>query len=50
VTGPTYGYLWILVRDPDIPADALDELVTRAEGFGFDPDKLIFVDHAVKES
>ena len=46
VTGPTFGYLWILVRDPALPEDALDELVAAAERFGFDSEKLIFVDHS----
>jgi apolipoprotein D and lipocalin family protein len=50
VTGPTFGYLWILVRDPNISEQKLKELVSSAEQFGFDPDKLILVDHSLKES
>jgi len=45
ITGPTYGYLWILVRDPNIPTDELEKLITKAVGFGFDRNKLILVDH-----
>jgi apolipoprotein D and lipocalin family protein len=46
VTGPTFGYLWILVRDPDIPASDLQELVAEAGRLGFDTDKLIYVDQS----
>jgi len=46
VTGPTYGYLWILVRDPRLPKHNLDELIDKAAGFGFDPGKLIVVDQS----
>lgn len=44
VTGPSYGYLWILTRDPALPKDKLDALITKAANFGFDTDKLIVVD------
>lgn len=46
VTGPSYGYLWILVREPNLPESELDSLVALAQGFGFDPDKLIIVDQS----
>jgi apolipoprotein D and lipocalin family protein len=44
VTGPTYGYLWILARDPALPQRELDLLVERIQGVGFDSGKLIYVD------
>ena len=46
VTSSTYGYLWILVRDPALPEAELDQLVDRAKGFGFERDKMILVDQA----
>lgn len=46
VTGPTYGYLWILVRDPALPQSELDQLVKRVEAFGFDTEPLIIVDQS----
>ena len=45
VTGPTYGYCWILVRNPSLPQERLEALVRRATDFGFDPDRLILVNH-----
>ena len=44
VTGPTFGYLWILVRDPAIDTIEIEALVSKAKAFGFDTDKLIMVD------
>ena len=44
VTGPTYGYLWILVRAPAFPNDELQKLIDQAERFGFSREKLIRVD------
>lgn len=46
VTGPTYGYFWILVRDPAIPKEELDELVAKACNLGFEPGKMILVDQS----
>lgn len=46
VTGPTYGYLWILVRDPALPEADLQRLVGLAEGFGFERSEMIFVDQS----
>jgi apolipoprotein D and lipocalin family protein len=46
VTGPSYGYLWILVRDPSLTESELNELVARARALGFDSEKLIFVDQS----
>ncbi len=47
VTGPTYGYLWILVRDPELPETELNKLVAKAGEFGFETNKLIFVDQSL---
>lgn len=46
VTGPTYGYLWILVRDPKLPKSELDALIEKVNALGFDPGKLIMVDQS----
>lgn len=46
VTGPTYDYLWILVRDPKISQSELDNLVSLAQKQGFETNRLIFVDQA----
>ena len=46
VTGPSYGFLWILVRDPALPNTAIESLVYRAGAFGFDTEKLILVDQS----
>ncbi|WP_372846479.1 lipocalin family protein [Pontiella sp.] len=44
VTGPTYGYFWILVRNPAIAPERLDRLIERAKALGFDEQKMIRVD------
>ena len=44
VTGPSYGYLWILVREPALPNTDVEELVAKAKAFGFETEKLIMVD------
>jgi apolipoprotein D and lipocalin family protein len=44
VTGPSYGYLWILVRDPALPKTDIEALVAKAAAFGFETEKLILVD------
>ena len=46
VTGPTFGFLWILVRDPALPKSELDALIEKTQGFGFDTNKLIMVEHS----
>ena len=50
VTGPSYGYLWILVRNPSLPEEELSELIEKAKKLGFDPEKLILVDQSKKKS
>ena len=46
VTGPSYGYLWILVRDPSLAEADVNKLIAKAEAFGFDTEKLIVVDQS----
>ena len=48
VTGPTFGFLWILVRDPALPKPELDALIEKTEGFGFNTNKLILVEQSEK--
>jgi apolipoprotein D and lipocalin family protein len=45
ICGPSTSYLWILSREPGLPADIQERLVARAKGLGFDTDQLIFVRH-----
>ncbi len=49
VTGPTYNYLWILVRDPKIPETELQRLVDVAAGFGFDTNRLEIIEHTMHD-
>lgn len=44
VTGPSFGYLWILVRDPALPKTEIELLVSKAGKFGFDTGKLLLID------
>jgi apolipoprotein D and lipocalin family protein len=44
ITGPSYGYLWILVREPALPKTEVERLITKAAAFGFETEKLILVD------
>lgn len=46
VTGPSYGYLWILSRDVEMSKTDMDAMMLRVAEFGFDPEKLIFVNQA----
>jgi len=46
VSGPSRDYLWILARQPVLPADTLKDLVGQARDAGFDTDALIFPTHA----
>lgn len=50
VTGPTYGYLWILVRNPELPEAELEELIERSEAFGFNREKMIIVEQTENKS
>jgi apolipoprotein D and lipocalin family protein len=43
VTGPKRSYLWILSRTRTMDRKILQDLILRADDFGFETDKLIFV-------
>jgi len=43
VCGNSRNYLWILAREPQLPAAVTADLVQRARSLGFDTDALIFV-------
>lgn len=43
VSGPNRNYLWILARDPQLPAAQVDALIARARAAGFDISGLIRV-------
>ena len=45
ICGPSRDYLWILSRQPALAPEVLDRLQTLASGYGFETDKLIFVQH-----
>ena len=45
VTGPDTDYLWILSRTPDLDESIISTLKSKAAGWGFAVDELIFVSH-----
>ncbi len=45
VCGPDKSYLWILARKPDLDKNILSRLVDNLKQFGFDTEKLIYVEH-----
>lgn len=45
ITGATDDYLWILARDPNIPADLYNQLLDKVKAMGFKLEPLIKVDH-----
>ena len=42
ISGPTREYLWILARQPQLPAAVLNDLLAKAKSAGFDTSALIF--------
>ena len=42
VAGPSRDYLWILVRNPELPSATIGTLVLKARELGFNTDNLIF--------
>jgi apolipoprotein D and lipocalin family protein len=42
ISGPTREYLWILARQPQLPAEILEDLIAKARAAGFETDALIF--------
>ena len=45
VSGPSRDYLWILARQPSLPAARREALLATASEAGFDVDSLIWVEH-----
>ena len=45
VTGPDREYLWILARQPNLPQQTLDSLLTFAQQNGYDTEQFIWVEH-----
>jgi apolipoprotein D and lipocalin family protein len=45
VVGPDRSYLWILAREPTLPADVVEQLKARAAALGFDVSALVYVRH-----
>jgi apolipoprotein D and lipocalin family protein len=45
VSGPSRSYLWILSREKRLDGKILAELVGKAKEWGFETEKLIFVEH-----
>lgn len=45
VMGPDTDYLWILAREPKLPADVRERLVQKAASLGIDTRALIWVEH-----
>jgi len=48
ISGPDLSYLWLLSRTPELPPEVVKRFVERAAEFGFDTDKLIFVEQAAE--
>jgi len=45
ICGPSRDYLWILARQPQLDAEVLETLTTRADSLGFATNELIRVVH-----
>ena len=45
VCGPDMSYFWILSRQPDMPPALKEELIRKAEKFGFNSKEFIHVKH-----
>lgn len=45
VTGPSRSYLWILCREKAMDEKILNDLTAKARAWGFETDKLVFVEH-----
>jgi apolipoprotein D and lipocalin family protein len=50
VAGPSRSYLWILSRNKTLDSTILEELVNKARQWGFETDKLIYVNHNLSET
>ncbi|HPI55894.1 MAG TPA: lipocalin family protein [Syntrophales bacterium] len=47
VTGPNRSYLWILSREKTLDEQVLAGLISRARAWGFETERLIFVEHGM---
>jgi apolipoprotein D and lipocalin family protein len=45
VSGPKRSYFWILCREKTLEQGVLSDLVSMAQGWGFETDRLIYVKH-----
>jgi apolipoprotein D and lipocalin family protein len=45
VSGPKRSYLWVLCREKTLDQDVLSGLLSKAQSWGFETDKLIYVKH-----
>jgi len=45
VAGPSRKFLWVLARNPAMDTTTYDALLTKAQSYGYDIDKLIKVQH-----
>lgn len=45
VAGKNHKYLWILSREPGIPDEIKNTYIKIAEGFGYNPSDLIWIEH-----
>jgi apolipoprotein D and lipocalin family protein len=45
VVGPNRSYLWILAREPQLPADVMERLKRKAAELGFDTGSLVYPQH-----
>jgi apolipoprotein D and lipocalin family protein len=43
VSGPNHSYLWLLSRQPTMPAEQVQALVAKAKAAGFDVTQLVYV-------
>jgi apolipoprotein D and lipocalin family protein len=50
VSGPSRKYLWILARQPRLPAELLGQLIETARQAGFDAEALIFPAPRLREA
>ncbi len=45
VSGSSLDYLWILSRETSIPEDIKNEYLKIAEGYGYETDNLLWIEH-----
>lgn len=45
ITSDSYEYFWVLSRTPNVPESVLDEIMKKAEVWGYDTNLMIRVNH-----